>query len=145
MNNNYKKNIVGKSTIDSVLKFMEKPMFKNLPKQNEEYPLLIPENPAHKTNKTIEELKEIVEQQIINAEKQDKNNKFLTKLTIFITIVGLLIPVVTLFLPNQQESFLSKELLQVSKDNFENQVKISKLERELLKAKKTFEKEKKLP
>ena len=124
---------------------MEKPFLKNLPKEIKTYPIITLENPAHKTNKTIEELKDIIEQQIVNAEKQEKNNKLLTKLTIFIAIVGLLFQVVPLFLPNQQELFLSKELLQVSKDNFENQAKILKLENEILKAKKTSEKEKKLP
>lgn len=134
-------------TLKNVNKFMEKSVFKNILDMDiKETPKLItPVNPAYKTNKTIKELKEIIEQQIVNTEKQEKNNKFLTKLTIFIAVVSLLIQVVPLFLPNQQELFLSKELLQVSKDNHVNQAKILRLENELLKAKKTFGKEKKLP
>lgn len=140
-----KQNNVGKNKINNVLDFMEKPFFKNLPKQKEVYPIITLENPVHKTNKTIEELKEIVEQQIVNAEKQEKNNKLLTKLTIFIAIISLLIQFVSMFSPNEEELTLSKKVLKISKDNFLNQAKILKLENKILKTENTTEKEKKLP
>jgi hypothetical protein len=142
---NIEKNIIGKSTINSVLKLMEKPFYKNIPKQMETHPLITIENPIHKTNKTIEELKEIVEQQIFNTEKQEKNNKFLAKLTIFIAIVGLLIQCITIILPNKEDLSLSKKVLELSKENSQNQVKILMLQNELLKSKKTSENEKNLP
>ena len=109
--------------------------------------LLTSINPAYKTNKTIEELKEIIVEQGITADKQAKNTKWLTYLALFFAFV----PIVTTILdtlksePKNQNLDISNKLLLLSNTNLENQVRILKVENELLKAKKTSEKEKKMP
>ena len=134
----------------NISKFMESSIMKNLPNTPTmtTYPkIIIPENPVHKTNKTIEELKEIIVEQGITADKQAKNTKWLTYLALFFAFI----PIVTTIIdtlkpePKNQNLDISNKLLLLSNTNPENQVRILRVENELLKAKKTSEKEKKLP
>jgi hypothetical protein len=134
----------------NISKLLESPIMRNLgnmPKFGDAPKLIIAENPVHKTNKTIEELKEIIVEQGITADKQAKNTKWLTYLALFFAFV----PIVTTILdtlksePKNQNLDISNKLLSLSNTNLENQVRILKLENELLKSKKTSEKEKKLP
>lgn len=131
-------------------KLLESPIMRNLhnmSKIGDAPKLVIAENPVHKTNKTIEELKEIIVEQGITADKQAKNTKWLTYLALFFAFV----PIVTTILdtlksePKNQNLDISNKLLLLSNTNLENQVRILKVENELLKSKKTSEKEKKMP
>lgn len=133
-------------------RFMESSTMKNILNmtkmdERETPKLLTSINPAYKTNKTIEELKEIIVEQGITADKQAKNTKWLTYLALFFAFV----PIVTTILdtlksePKNQNLDISNKLLLLSNTNLENQVRILKVENELLKAKKTSEKEKKMP
>lgn len=134
-------------------KFMESPIMKNiLAMQSQPAPkILITENPVHKTNKTIEELKETIVQQGISAEKQTKNNTRLTYLALIFAFISI-VPVLREYIPIfETKNFdrdiyeLKNKVLSLSNTNLENQVRILKVENELLKAKKTYEKEKKMP
>jgi hypothetical protein len=147
-----KQSNIGKSTIDNVLKLMEKPFLKNLPKETKTYPIITSENPVHKTNKTIEELKEIIVEQGITADKQAKNTKWLTILALFFAFIPIIEPILIEYIPkltpknNAVDIFeLKNKVLSQSNTILENQVRILKVENELLKSKKTFEKEKKIP
>jgi hypothetical protein len=113
--------------------------------------ILITENPVHKTNKTIEELKETIVQQGISAEKQTKNNTRLTYLALIFAFISI-VPVLREYIPIFETKNLDRDIyelknkvLSLSNTNLENQVRILKVENELLKAKKTYEKEKKMP
>ena len=134
-------------------KFMESPIMKNiLAMQSQPAPkILITENPVHKTNKTIEELKETIVQQGISAEKQTKNNTRLTYLALIFAFISI-VPVLREYIPIFETKNLDRDIyelknkvLSLSNTNLENQVRILKVENELLKAKKTYEKEKKMP
>ncbi len=147
-----KQSNIGKSTIDNVLKLMEKPFLKNLPKKTKTYPIIISENPVHKTNKTIEELKGIIVEQGITADKQAKNTKWLTILALFFAFIPIIEPILIEHIPiltpknNAVDIFrLKNKVLSQSNTILENQVRILKVENELLKSKKTSEKEKNLP
>ena len=138
----------------NIAKIMESPIMKNLSnisKISETPKLIIAENPAHKTNKTIEELKEIIVQQNISADKQSIINKRLTYLALvfaFISIVPILREYIPIFQPKKDSRDiyeLENKVLSQSNTILENQVRILKVENELLKAKKTSEIEKKLP
>lgn len=133
-------------------RFMETSIMKNFRNMSnismKEVPEFIPSiNPVHKTNKTIEELKDIIVEQGITADKQAKNTKWLTYLALFFAFI----PIVTTILdtlksePKNQNLDISNKLLLLSNTNLENQVRILKVENELLKAKTTSEKEKNLP
>lgn len=131
-------------------KFMESPIMKNLrnmPKMGDSPKLIIAENPVHKTNKTIEELKEIIVEQGITADKQANNTKWLTYLALFFAFVPIATTIIDTLKPEpkNQNLDISNKLLLISNTNLENQVRILKVENELLKSKKTSEKEKKLP
>ncbi len=134
-------------------KFMESPIMKNiLAMQSQPTPkILITENPVHKTNKTIEELKETIVQQGISADKQTKNNTRLTYLALIFAFISI-VPVLREYIPifetkNHDRDIyeLKNKVLSLSNTNLENQVRILKVENELLKAKKTSENEKKIP
>lgn len=121
-------------------------------KLNEPTPELItPINPAYKTNKTIEELKDIIVLQGITADKQSKNNTRLTYLALvlaFISITPILREYIPIIAPKNHDRDiyeLTNKVLSLSNTNLENQVRILKVENELLKAKKIYEKEKNLP
>lgn len=138
----------------NIAKIMENPIMRNLSnisKMSETPKLIIAENPVHKTNKTIEELKEIIVQQNISADKQAIINKRLTYLALvfaFISIVPILREYIPIFQPKKDSRDIYKlenKVLSQSNTILENQVRILKVENELLKAKKTSEKEKKLP
>jgi hypothetical protein len=135
-------------------KLLESPIMRNLnnmPKMGEAPKIIIPENPVHKTNKTIEELKEIIVEQGITADKQSKNNTRLTYLALvlaFISITPILREYIPIIAPKNYDRDiyeLTNKVLSLSNTNLENQVRILKMENELLKSKKTSEKEKKLP
>jgi hypothetical protein len=135
-------------------KFMESPIMRNLrnmPKMGDAPKLIIAENPVHKTNKTIEELKETIVQQGISAEKQTKNNTRLTYLALIFAFISI-VPVLREYIPIFETKNLDRDVyelknkvLSLSNTNLENQVRILKVENELLKAKKTSENEKKIP
>ena len=134
----------------NISKLLENPMMKNiLEMQSKPIPkLIISENPVHKTNKTIDELKAIIVEQGISADKQSKNTARLTYLALvfaFISIVPILREYIPIFQPKKDGRDIyeleNKVLLQ-SNTILENQVRILKVENELLKAKKTYEKEK---
>jgi hypothetical protein len=142
-----------KNISPNISKFMESPIMKNISNiQSITDPkLIITENPVHKTNKTIEELKEIIVEQGITADKQAKNNTRLTYLTLVIAFISIT-PIVREYIPiiapkNHGRDIyeLTNKVLYLSNTNLENQVRILKVENELLKSKKTSEKEKKLP
>jgi hypothetical protein len=94
---------------------------------------------------------ELAELQSKNADKQFVNNRKLTILALifaFISIVPVLREYIPIFAPknNDRDIYeLKNKVLSLSNTNLENQVKILKVENELLKAKKTSEKEKKKP
>lgn len=144
-----------KNTILHINKIMESSTMRslrNMPNSAEVHKLIIPENPVHKTNKTIEELKETIVQQGISAGKQTKNNTRLTYLALvfaFISIVPVLIEYIPIISPKNHDSDiyeLKNKVLSLSNTNLEHQVRILKVENELLKSKKmTDEKEKKKP
>ncbi|WP_291098170.1 MULTISPECIES: hypothetical protein [unclassified Flavobacterium] len=140
-----------KNTLDFAKKFSESPMFKNLPKVTPPLETIISENPVHKTNKTIEELKDIIVQQGITADKQANSIMWLTYLALvfaFISITPILREYIPIIAPKNHDRDiyeLKNKVLSLSNTNLENQVRILKVENELLKAKKTSEKEKNLP
>ena len=94
---------------------------------------------------------ELAELQSKNADKQFRNNKKLTILALifaFISIVPVLREYISIFetKKNDRDVYeLKNKVLYLSNTNLENQVIILKVENELLKAKKTSEKEKNLP
>ena len=141
-------------------KLMESPIMKNiLAMQSQPTPkLVIPENPVHKTNKTIEELKEIIIEQGITADKQANTIMRMTILALvfaFISIMPVLREYIPIIAPKNHDRDiyeLKSKVLSLSNTNLENQVNILKTENELLnikneilKAKTTSEKEKKKP
>jgi len=89
---------------------------------------------------------ELAELQSKNAEKQFRNNRKLTILALifaFISIVPVLreyIPIFETKNPYRDVYELKNKVLSLSNTNLENQVRILKLENELLKSKKTYEK-----
>ena len=99
----------------------------------------------------IEELKETIVQQGISADKQTKSNTRLTYLALvfaFISIVPVLREYIPIFETKNHDRDvyeLKNKVLSLSNTNLENQVRILKMENELLKAKTASEKEKKLP
>lgn len=134
-------------------KLLESPIMKTIA-QMQPTPtpkFIIPENPVHKTNKTIEELKDVIVQQGISADKQAKNNKLLTGLALvfaFISITPILREYIPIIAPKNHDRDiyeLKNKVLSLSNTNLENQVRILKVENELLKSKKTSEKEKSIP
>lgn len=140
-----------KNTFSSISKLMEDPIIKNMRITEKNSELVFVPNPGHKTNKTIEELKDIIVEQLSATEKQAKNTKRLTYLALvfaFISIVPVIREYIPIFQPKKDDRDIyeleNKVLLQ-SNTTLENQVRILKVENELLKTKKTFEKEKKLP
>jgi len=140
-----------KNTFSSISKLMEDPIIRNMRITEKNPELVFLPNPVHKTNKTIEELKEIIVQQSIGNDKQAIVNKRLTYLALvfaFISIVPVIREYIPIFQPKKDGRDIyeleNKVLLQ-SNTILENQVRILKVENELLKTKKTFEKEKKLP
>jgi hypothetical protein len=143
-----------KNTFGNIGKFMDSTIMKNIenmPNMNDVPKLVIAENPVHKTNKTIEELKETIVQQGISADKQTKNNTRLTYLALVFAFISI-VPVLREYIPifetknNDRDIYeLKNKVLSLSNTNLENQVRILKMENELLKAKKTSEKEKKNP
>lgn len=113
--------------------------------------LITPINPAHKTNKTIEELKDIIVEQGITADKQANTIMRMTILALVFAFISI-VPVLREYIPifetkNHDRDIyeLKNKVLSLSNTNLENQVRLLKVENELLKAKKTSEKEKKLP
>lgn len=137
----------------NISKLMESPIMKNILEiQSKPTPkIILSENPVHKTNKTIEELKEIIVQQNISADKQAIINKRLTYLALvfaFISIVPILREYIPIFQPKKDGRDiyeLENKVLSKSNTILENQARILKVENELLKAKKTSEIEKKMP
>ena len=140
-----------KKIIDSAIKFSENNMFKNLPKDNPPLERIIIENPVHKTNKTIEELKEIIIEQGITADKQANTIVRMTILALvfaFISIVPVLREYIHKITPknNDRDIYeLKSKVLFLSNTNLENQVRILKVENEMLKEKKASKNEKKTP
>ncbi len=144
-------------------RLMETPIMKNLRNtpniaMKEAPELITPINPVHKTNKTIEELKEIIVEQGITADKQAKTIMRMTILALvfaFISIVPVLREYIPIIAPKNHDRDiyeLKSKVLSLSNTNLENQVNILKTENELLnvknellKAKTTSEKEKKKP
>lgn len=142
--------MIDKNILRNIKLFSEKSFMKNLPEfNNKEYPIINIENPVHETNKTIEELKEIIIQQSINNDKQAIVNKRLTYLALvfaFISIVPVLREYIPIFQPKKDGRDiyeLENKVLSQSNNILENQVRILKVENELMKAKKTSEKGKK--
>ena len=140
-----------KKIIDSAIKFSENNMFKNLPKDNPPLERIIIENPVHKTNKTIEELKEIIIEQGITADKQANTIMRMTILALvfaFISIVPVLREYIPIIAPKNHDRDiyeLKSKVLFLSNTNLENQVRILKVENEMLKEKKASKNEKKTP
>ena len=144
-----------KNTFGNINKFMESPIMKNMSMMENMHmmkktpELVFPPNTVHKTNKTIEELKEKIVQQGISADKQTKSNTRLTYLALvfaFISIMPVLREYIPIIAPKNHDRDiyeLKNKVLSLSNTNLENQVRILKVENELLKAKKTYEKEKK--
>lgn len=94
---------------------------------------------------------ELAELQSKNADKQFRNNKKLTILALVFAFISI-VPVLREYIPIFETKNLDRDVyelknkvLSLSNTNLENQVKILKAENELLKAKKTSEKEKNLP
>ena len=94
---------------------------------------------------------ELAELQSKNADKQFRNNKKLTILALVFAFISI-VPVLREYIPIFETKNLVRDVyelknkvLSLSNTNLENQVRILKVENELLKAKKTSEKEKKLP
>jgi hypothetical protein len=94
---------------------------------------------------------ELAELQSKNADKQFKNNRKLTILALVFAFISI-VPVLREYIPIFQTKNLDRDVyelknkvLYLSNTNLENQVRILKVENELLKSKKTSEKEKKLP
>ena len=140
-----------KKIIDSAIKFSENNMFKNLPKDNPPLERIIIENPVHKTNKTIEELKEIIIEQGITADKQANTIMRMTILALvfaFISIVPVLREYIPIIAPKNHDRDiyeLKSKVLFLSNTNLENQERILKVENEMLKEKKASKNEKKTP
>lgn len=94
---------------------------------------------------------ELAELQSKNADKQFRNNKKLTILALVFAFISI-VPVLREYIPIFETKNLDRDVyelknkvLSLSNTNLENQVRILKMENELLKAKKTSEKEKKIP
>lgn len=94
---------------------------------------------------------ELAELQSKNADKQFRNNKKLTILALVFAFISI-VPVLREYIPifetkkNDRDVYeLKNKVLYLSNTNLENQVRILKVENELLKTKKTSEKEKNLP
>lgn len=92
---------------------------------------------------------ELAELQSKNADKQFRNNIILTVLALVFAFISI-IPVLGEYIPifdtkkNDRDVYeLKNKVLFLSNTNLVNQVRILKMENELLKSKKTFEKEKK--
>ena len=134
-------NLMESSIIRNILDIQSRPTPK----------ILFSENPAHKTNKTIEELKDIIVEQGITADKQANNTKWLTFLALvlaFISIIPVLREYIPILLPKNQNRDiyeLKEKVLLISNTNHENEIRLLKVENELLKSKKTSEIEKNLP
>jgi hypothetical protein len=94
---------------------------------------------------------ELAELQSEIANKQFKNNRNLTFLALIFAFISI-VPVLREYIPifetkNHDRDIyeLKNKVLSLSNTNLENQVRILKVENELLKSKKTSEKEKNLP
>ncbi|MDI6047256.1 hypothetical protein [Flavobacterium yafengii] len=118
-------------------------------KLNEPAPKLITSiNPAYKTNDTIAELKEVIIQQGIIADKQAISIKRLTYLALvfaFISITPIVKEYIPIIAPKNYERDLyelKNKVLSISNAILEKQVRMLKVEKEQLKSKKTFVKEK---
>jgi len=131
-------------------------ILKNMSKNN----LKVPFNESNLKTQTeiLEFLKEsgikqfkLAELQSINADKQFRNNTKLTLLALVFAFISI-VPVLREYIPIFETKNLDRDVyelknkvLSLSNTNLENQVRILKVENELLKTKKTSEKEKKLP
>jgi hypothetical protein len=80
-----------------------------------------------------------------NAEKQFRNNRKLTILALIFAFISI-VPVLKEYIPifetkkNDRDIYeLKNKVLYLSNTNLENQVRILKVENELLKSKKTYE------
>jgi hypothetical protein len=89
---------------------------------------------------------ELAELQSKNADKQFRNNRKLTVLALIFAFISI-VPVLREYIPifetknNDRAIYeLKNKVLSLSNTNLENQVRILKVENELLKAKKTYEK-----
>ena len=94
---------------------------------------------------------ELAELQSKNADKQFRNNTKLTILALVFAFISI-IPVLREYIPIFETKNLDRDVyelknkvLSLSNTNLENQVRILKVENEILKAKKTSEKEKNTP
>lgn len=94
---------------------------------------------------------ELAELQSKNADKQFRNNRILTVLALVFAFISI-IPVLGEYIPIFDTKKIDRDIYELenkvllqSNTILENQVRILKVENELLKTKKTFEKEKKLP
>lgn len=94
---------------------------------------------------------ELAELQSKNAEKQYRNTTKMTILALVFAFISI-VPVLREYIPIFETKNLDRDVyelknkvLSLSNTNLANQVRILKVENELLKAKKTSEKEKKLP
>jgi hypothetical protein len=94
---------------------------------------------------------ELAELQSKNADKQFRNNRKLTVLALVFAFISI-VPVLREYIPifetknyDRDVYELKNKVLSLSNTNLENQVRILKLENEIMKAKKTYEKEKNKP